>query len=91
MFQPGKDIVVCLNEAMGRQGLNMRVSALVNDTVATLAGARYWDDDVMVAVILGTGTNACYVESVNAIPKLQGHKSISGKTVCTSILLIMLY
>ncbi|XP_023740628.1 hexokinase-2, chloroplastic [Lactuca sativa] len=78
---PGKDIVVCLNEAMGRQGLNMRVSALVNDTVATLAGARYWDDDVMVAVILGTGTNACYVESVNAIPKLQGHKSISGKTI----------
>ncbi|KAI3725488.1 hypothetical protein L1987_65276 [Smallanthus sonchifolius] len=78
---PGKDIVVCLNEAMGRQGLDMRVSALVNDTVATLAGARYWDNDVMVAVILGTGTNACYVESVEAIPKLQGHKSSSGKTI----------
>lgn len=78
---PGKDIVACLNEAMGRQGLNMRVSALVNDTVATLAGARYWDNDVMVAVILGTGTNACYVESVDAIPKLQGHKSISGRTI----------
>ncbi|XP_076949250.1 hexokinase-2, chloroplastic-like [Bidens hawaiensis] len=78
---PGKDIVACLNEAMRRQGLDMRVSALVNDTVATLAGARYWDDDVMVAVILGTGTNACYVESVDAIPKLQGHKSSSGKTI----------
>ncbi|KAI7727984.1 hypothetical protein M8C21_018253 [Ambrosia artemisiifolia] len=78
---PGKDIVACLNEAMGRQGLDMRVSALVNDTVATLAGARYWDDEVMVAVILGTGTNACYVESVEAIPKLQSHKSTSGKTI----------
>ncbi|KAF5803874.1 putative hexokinase [Helianthus annuus] len=78
---PGKDIVACLNEAMGRQGLDMRVSALVNDTVATLAGARYWDDDVMVAVILGTGTNACYVESVEAIPKLQGRKSTYGKTI----------
>lgn len=78
---PGRDIVACLNEAMGRQGLDMRVSALVNDTVATLAGARYWDNDVMVAVILGTGTNACYVESVDAIPKLQGHKSISGRTI----------
>ncbi|XP_076895689.1 hexokinase-2, chloroplastic-like [Bidens hawaiensis] len=78
---PGKDIVACLNEAMGRQGLDMRVSALVNDTVATLAGARYWDGDVMVAVILGTGTNACYVESVDAIPKLQGHKSSSRKTI----------
>ncbi|PWA41187.1 hexokinase-2 [Artemisia annua] len=78
---PGRDIVACLNEAMGRQGLDMRVSALVNDTVATLAGARYWDNNVMVAVILGTGTNACYVEAVDAIPKLQGHNSISGRTI----------
>ncbi|XP_073020359.1 LOW QUALITY PROTEIN: hexokinase-2, chloroplastic-like [Primulina eburnea] len=66
----GKDVVSCLSEAMERLGMNMRVSALVNDTVGTLAGARYWDDDVMVAVILGTGTNACYVEHVEAIPKL---------------------
>ncbi|KAK2971455.1 hypothetical protein RJ640_020861 [Escallonia rubra] len=77
----GKDVVACLNEAMERQGLNMCVSALVNDTVGTLAGARYWDDDVMVAVILGTGTNACYVERVDAIPKLQGLKSTSGRTI----------
>ncbi|KAJ9542482.1 hypothetical protein OSB04_028988 [Centaurea solstitialis] len=78
---PGKDVVACLNEAMKRQGLDMRVSALVNDTVATLAGARYWDNDVMVAVILGTGTNACYVESVDAIPKLNGQKATSGRTI----------
>ncbi|KAF7141975.1 hypothetical protein RHSIM_Rhsim06G0021800 [Rhododendron simsii] len=77
----GKDVVACLNEAMERQGVDMRVSALVNDTVGTLAGARYWDDDVMVAVILGTGTNACYVECVDAIPKLQSHNSSSGRTI----------
>lgn len=53
----------------------------VNDTVGTLAGARYWDDDVMVAVILGTGTNACYVERTDVIPKLQGQMSSSGRTV----------
>lgn len=50
--------------------------------MGTLAGARYWDDDVMVAVILGTGTNACYVERVDSIPKLKGQKSTSGRTVC---------
>ncbi|CAK9178422.1 unnamed protein product [Ilex paraguariensis] len=77
----GKDVVACLNEALERQRLDMQVSALVNDTVGTLAGARYWDDDVMVAVILGTGTNACYVECVDAIPKLQGQKSTSGRTI----------
>lgn len=36
----------------------------------------------MVAVILGTGTNACYVECVDAIPKLQSKNSTSGRTVC---------
>ncbi|VVA22430.1 PREDICTED: hexokinase-1 [Prunus dulcis] len=77
----GKDVVACLNEAMERRGLDMRVSALVNDAVGTLAGARYWDDDVMVAVILGTGTNACYVERADAIPKLQGQVSSSGRTI----------
>lgn len=49
--------------------------------MATLAGARYWDDDVMVAVVLGTGTNACYVEHVDAIPKMNGSDSMSGRTV----------
>ncbi|XP_078439797.1 hexokinase 3 [Wolffia australiana] len=77
----GRDVVACLNEAMDRQGLDMRVSALVNDTVATLAGARYWDENVMVAVILGTGTNACYIERANAIPKLQGLNPSSGEMV----------
>ncbi|VFQ81928.1 unnamed protein product [Cuscuta campestris] len=74
----GKDVVACLNEAMERLGLDMQVSALVNDTVATLAGARYWDDDVLVAIILGTRTNACYVERTNAIPKLSDHHHSSS-------------
>ncbi|TKY57636.1 Hexokinase-2 [Spatholobus suberectus] len=80
----GRDVVACLNEAMERQGLDMRVSALVNDTVGTLAGAEYWDNDVTVAVILGTGTNACYVEQISAIPKLQGHVSSSGKMIIST-------
>ncbi|KAL9308937.1 putative hexokinase [Arabidopsis thaliana] len=76
----GKNVVACLNEAMEAHGLDMRVSALVNDGVGTLAGARYSDEDVMVGVILGTGTNACYVEQKHAIPKLQSNSS-SGITI----------
>ena len=49
--------------------------------MATFAGARYWDDDVMVAVILGTGTNACYLERTDSIGKLEGHNS-SRTMVC---------
>nr|ARD05875.1 hexokinase-2 [Haloxylon ammodendron] len=78
---PGKDVVACLNEAMKRLGLDMQVSALVNDAVGTLAGAKYWDNDVMVAVILGTGTNACYVERMDAIPKQPTQTAHSGTTI----------
>ncbi|KAL4284121.1 hypothetical protein GQ457_16G002940 [Hibiscus cannabinus] len=68
----GEDVVAELTKAMERVGLDMRVAALVNDTVGTLAGGRYNDPDVVAAVILGTGTNAAYVERAHAIPKWHG-------------------
>lgn len=43
----------------------------INDTVGTLAAGRYNDEDVVVGVILGTGSNAAYVEEASAIPKLK--------------------
>jgi len=77
----GQDIVEELVKAMERAGLDMRVSALVNDTVGTLAGGKYSNKDVIAAVILGTGTNAAYVERANAIPKWQGLLPKSGEMV----------
>ncbi|KAK0571763.1 hypothetical protein LWI29_021086 [Acer saccharum] len=76
-----KDVVGELTKAMERMGLDMRVSALVNDTIGTLAGGRYHNQDVIAAVILGTGTNAAYVERANAIPKWQGLLPKSGEMV----------
>lgn len=67
-----QDIVALLTKSMEKKGVDMRVSALVNDTVGTLAGGRYVNNDVVAAVILGTGTNAAYVERASAIPKWQG-------------------
>lgn len=56
----------------------------VNDTVGTLAGGRYSSADVIAAVILGTGTNAAYVERAHAIPKWQGLLPKSGEMVGAS-------
>lgn len=53
----------------------------VNDTIGTLAGGRYSDQDVIAAVILGTGTNAAYVERAHAIPKWHGLLPKSGEMV----------
>ncbi|CAI9100449.1 OLC1v1037559C1 [Oldenlandia corymbosa var. corymbosa] len=77
----GQDIVGELTKAMERVGLDMRVAALVNDTVGTLAGGRYENPDVVAAVILGTGTNAAYVERAHAIPKWHGLLPNSGEMV----------
>ncbi|KAJ6823744.1 hexokinase-3-like [Iris pallida] len=77
----GKDVSQCLEEAMTKRGLDMRVAALVNDTVGTLAVGHYHDEDTVAAVIIGTGTNACYVERTDAIIKCQGLLTNSGGMV----------
>ncbi|KAI3917670.1 hypothetical protein MKW98_021432 [Papaver atlanticum] len=76
-----KDVVVELTKALDRQGIHMRVAALVNDTIGTLAGGKYFNNDVAVAVILGTGTNAAYVERAHGIPKCHGLQPKSGEMV----------
>uniref|UniRef100_A0A0R0J250 Phosphotransferase n=1 Tax=Glycine max TaxID=3847 RepID=A0A0R0J250_SOYBN len=60
----GQYVVAELTKVIQRQGLDMCVTALVNDTVGTLAG--------------GTGTNAAYVERVPAIQKWHGPLPDSG-------------
>lgn len=77
----GQDVVAELTKAIERVGLDMRVAALVNDTIGTLAGGRYSNPDVIAAVILGTGTNAAYVERAHAIPKWHGLLPKSGDMV----------
>jgi hexokinase len=42
------------------------VSALLNDTVGVMAAGRYYDPATEIGMIIGTGTNACYVEKVRA-------------------------
>uniref|UniRef100_A0A0D9YEC2 4-hydroxy-4-methyl-2-oxoglutarate aldolase n=1 Tax=Oryza glumipatula TaxID=40148 RepID=A0A0D9YEC2_9ORYZ len=77
----GKDVVAELNMAIRRQGLDMKVTALVNDTVGTLAAGRYVDHDTIAAVILGTGSNAAYIDHADAIPKWHGALPKSGNMV----------
>ncbi|RZC78976.1 hypothetical protein C5167_003208 [Papaver somniferum] len=58
----------------------------VNDTIGTLAGGKYFNNDVAVAVILGTGTNAAYLEGllkclpcIMIVPKFEsGWEQIQG-------------
>jgi hexokinase len=53
----------------------------VNDTVGTLAVGHYHDPDTVAAIVIGTGTNACYLERIDAIIKCQGLLTTSGRMV----------
>jgi hexokinase len=69
----GKDVVALLSEALRRREMGfIRVAALANDTVGTLAAGSYADSACDMGVILGTGTNACYPEKGARILKLSG-------------------
>ncbi|KAL8227041.1 hypothetical protein R6Q57_016873 [Mikania cordata] len=76
-----KDVVECLEKALSRRGLDMNVAALVNDSVGTLAVGHFIDNDTVAAVVIGTGTNACYLERADAVIKCQGLLTTSGGVV----------
>lgn len=74
-----------LNRAMLASGCKEPKKIMIlNDTIATLLGAvaAYPERtfDTYIGFILGTGTNVCYIEEVNKIPKVQ-HETISTNTM----------
>ncbi|XP_022097739.1 hexokinase-2-like isoform X2 [Acanthaster planci] len=63
----GKDVVQLLKEACVRKNVNLHIVALVNDTVGTLMSCAYSRSDAYIGLILGTGTNACYLEKLSNV------------------------
>ena len=57
---------------------NVDVVALVNDTTGTQMALGWGNPDCYVGLILGTGTNACYMEQTCNIPKYTGDKASLG-------------
>lgn len=66
----GQNVVALLSDALRRKRIEeVSVTALVNDTVGTLATKSYADSSCDMGVILGTGTNACYPEKTGRLAK----------------------
>lgn len=64
----GEDVVKMLQDAINRRGdIKIDVLALVNDTVGTLMASAYNDQNTRIGLILGTGSNACYVEQLDNV------------------------
>lgn len=76
----GKDVVKLLSKSMEKIGINnVKIVALLNDAVGTLAYRKYTHKDCDVSVILGTGTNAAYIEDTSKIAKQNISLTSTGK------------
>ncbi|XP_066204252.1 hexokinase HKDC1 isoform X1 [Saccopteryx leptura] len=67
------DVVSCLSKAIKtHKDIDVDILALVNDTVGTMMTCAYDDPYCEVGVIIGTGTNACYMEDMSNIDLVEG-------------------
>ncbi|XP_006889059.1 PREDICTED: putative hexokinase HKDC1 [Elephantulus edwardii] len=67
------DVVSHLTKAMKKHpDMDVDILALVNDTVGTMMTCAYDDPYCEVGVIVGTGTNACYMEDMSNIDLVEG-------------------
>uniref|UniRef100_V5G402 Phosphotransferase n=1 Tax=Anoplophora glabripennis TaxID=217634 RepID=V5G402_ANOGL len=59
----GNDVVQMLNEAIDRRGdVQIQVCAILNDTTGTVMSCAWKNHNTRIGLIVGTGSNACYVE-----------------------------
>ncbi|XP_034366355.1 hexokinase-3 isoform X1 [Arvicanthis niloticus] len=69
----GQDVVYLLREAIRRkQAVELNVVAIVNDTVGTMMSCGYDDPRCEMGLIVGTGTNACYMEELQNVAGVPG-------------------
>lgn len=70
----GQDVVYLLREAIRRkQAVELNVVAIVNDTVGTMMSCGYDDPRCEMGLIVGTGTNACYMEELRNVASVAGN------------------
>jgi len=61
-----RDVVELLEEALKRRGdVQIEICAILNDTTGTLMSCAWKNHNCKIGAIVGTGSNACYVERVS--------------------------
>ncbi|XP_058478065.1 hexokinase-2-like isoform X2 [Solea solea] len=69
----GEDVVKLLKDAVHRRGdYDIGSVAMVNDTVGTMMSCGYRDQSCEIGMIIGTGTNACYMEEMKNVKRVEG-------------------
>lgn len=64
----GEDVVALLEAAINRRNdVKIDVCAILNDTTGTLMSCAWKNRNCRIGLIVGTGSNACYVEKVKNV------------------------
>lgn len=64
----GSDVVAMLKKSIGKRGdVNIDVAAILNDTTGCLMSCAWSNPKCRIGLIIGTGTNACYLEDMDKV------------------------
>ncbi|KAF9423585.1 hypothetical protein HW555_001140 [Spodoptera exigua] len=69
----GEDVVQGLKDAIARRGdLSLTVMGILNDATGTLMSCAHKNPNCRIGIIIGTGSNACYVEKTENCEMFDG-------------------
>ncbi|XP_071521980.1 hexokinase type 2 isoform X2 [Panulirus ornatus] len=69
----GRDVVELLKLAIARRGdVRIKICAVLNDTTGTLMSCAWKNYNCRIGLIVGTGTNACYMEKLEKVELWDG-------------------
>ncbi|XP_060801485.1 hexokinase type 2 isoform X3 [Amyelois transitella] len=80
----GEDVVQGLKDAIARRGdVQIDICAILNDTTGTLMSCAWKNHNCKIGLIVGTGSNACYVEKTGQCELFEGDMSKSDMLINT--------
>ncbi|XP_042212278.1 hexokinase type 2-like isoform X2 [Homarus americanus] len=69
----GRDVVELLKKALAKRGdVKIKICAVLNDTTGTLMSCAWKNSNCRIGLIVGTGTNACYMEKLEKVELWDG-------------------
>lgn len=78
----GRDVGEMFRKALEKAKVPVKMTALINDTTGTLIASSYVQPRTKIAVILGTGCNAAYMEKVGLLGSFRATREL--RFVCRS-------
>lgn len=77
-----QDVVALLKKAIDKRGdIKVEVAAILNDTTGCLMSCAWKNPKCRIGLIIGTGTNACYLEDLKKVELWDGNTKDSDHMI----------